>query len=113
MTIHTPEFIRPATDGSILPWQVIDFHLDENPSYPFAILYDVVSSTQTLVTYERLAHSVHRVAHILNPNAAMPRGTSVGLLLSTDTLTYVTVVLGAMRAGLVVRLFLNLLWFNA
>ncbi|KAF8601148.1 acetyl-CoA synthetase-like protein [Ceratobasidium sp. AG-I] len=101
MTVHAPEFIRPAPDGSIPPWQVTDFHLDKNPNFPFAILYDVVSGSQTVVTYEQLARAVHHVAHILSPNGAIPQGTSIGILVSTNTLTYVALVLGAMRAGLV------------
>ncbi|KAF8601152.1 acetyl-CoA synthetase-like protein [Ceratobasidium sp. AG-I] len=101
MSFTPSGFTPPPTDGSIALGQAVDFHLDTNPSKPFAILYNVESHAQTSVDYEELAHTVHRAAHILNPGAAIPQGTRIGILISTDTLTYVALVLGAMRAGLV------------
>jgi acyl-CoA synthetase (AMP-forming)/AMP-acid ligase II len=96
------DLILPHTDGSVALELAVDFHLKHNPTHVFAILYDVESHAQTTVTYEQLNHAVHRTAHILNPGATLPQGTNLGILISTDTILYVTLVLGAMRAGLVV-----------
>ncbi|KAG8684167.1 hypothetical protein FRC08_013838, partial [Ceratobasidium sp. 394] len=88
-------------DGSVPPSLIADFHLASNPQHIFSVLYDVKSSKKIDVTYEQLAHAVHRAAHLLNPNASIPQGTNLGILATTDTLTYLTLLLGTMRAGLV------------
>ncbi|GAB1528524.1 hypothetical protein RhiTH_011718 [Rhizoctonia solani] len=95
------KFVSPPTDGSIPPSSISDFHLEHNPNHVFAILYDINNSSQTNVTYEQLACAVHRAAHILNPNGAIPQGTNIGLLLSTHAIQYIVTIFGAMRAGLV------------
>lgn len=107
MVLETSSFVRPPTDGSISLERIIDFHLDNNPNHPFAILYDVHSRSQSTLTYKQLAHAVHRVAHLLNPGANIPQGTNIAIFVSADTIVYIALVLGAMRAGLVVRLHLT------
>ncbi|KAF8751588.1 Male sterility protein [Rhizoctonia solani] len=82
------KFVFPPTDGSVPPSSISDFHLEHNPSHVFAILYDINNSSQTNVTHEQLACAVHRAAHILNPNGAIPQGTNIGLLLSTHAIQY-------------------------
>ncbi|GAB1517035.1 hypothetical protein RhiTH_000078 [Rhizoctonia solani] len=94
-------FVFPPTDGSIPPSNAADFHLKHNSKHLFAILYDVNDSSQTNITYEQLAHAVHRAAHILNPSGTIPQGTNIGFLVSTHTIEYIVMILGAMRAGLV------------
>ncbi|KAG8707500.1 hypothetical protein FRC08_000466 [Ceratobasidium sp. 394] len=101
MVLATSQFVAPPKDGSIPPSLVTDFHLANNPHHIFSVLYDVKSSKKIDVTYEQLAHAAHRAAHLLNPNASIPQGTNLGILATTDTLTYLTIFLGTMRAGLV------------
>jgi acyl-CoA synthetase (AMP-forming)/AMP-acid ligase II len=103
MVVLSSDFVSPSTNGSVAPALVVDFHLKHNPNHLFAILHDVNDASQTEITYEQLAHGVHRAAHILNPNGAIPQGTNVGFLVSTHTIEYIVIILGAMRAGLVVR----------
>ncbi|KAG8752737.1 hypothetical protein FRC12_011812, partial [Ceratobasidium sp. 428] len=94
-------FIPPLTDGSVPLDAAVDFHLQHNPKHVFAVLYDIGSRSQTDITYEQLGHAVHRAAQILNPGATIPQGTNLGVLISADTITYITLILGAIRAGLV------------
>ncbi|KAF8749968.1 Male sterility protein [Rhizoctonia solani] len=82
-------FVFPPTDGSIPPSNAADFHLKHNSKHLFAILYDVNDSSQTNITYEQLAHAVHRAAHILNPSGTIPQGTNIGFLVSTHTIEYI------------------------
>jgi acyl-CoA synthetase (AMP-forming)/AMP-acid ligase II len=104
MIATSTNFVFPPTDGSVPPSSAADFHLIHNPKRLFAILYDVNDSSQTNVTYEQLAHAIHRAAHMLNPNGVIPQGTNIGFLVSTHTIEYIVMILGAMRAGLVVSL---------
>ncbi|KAJ1310584.1 hypothetical protein OPQ81_007313 [Rhizoctonia solani] len=101
MIASSTEFVFPPTDGSVPPALAIDFHLKYNPNRLFSILYNPTDSSQTSITYESLAHAVYRAAHILNPNEQLPQGTNIGFLVSTDTIQYIVMILGAMRAGLV------------
>ncbi|CAE6440754.1 unnamed protein product [Rhizoctonia solani] len=101
MIATSTNFVFPPTDGSVPPSSAADFHLVHNPKRLFAILYDVNDSSQTNVTYEKLAHAIHRAAHMLNPNGVIPQGTNIGFLVSTHTIEYIVMILGAMRAGLV------------
>ncbi|CAE6494569.1 unnamed protein product [Rhizoctonia solani] len=101
MIATSADFIFPATDGSVSPASAVDFHLKYNSSRLFATLYDVNDSSQTNITYEQLGHAVHRAAHIFNPNGSLPQGTNIGFLVSTHTIEYIVMILGAMRAGLV------------
>ncbi|QRV95150.1 AMP binding enzyme [Ceratobasidium sp. AG-Ba] len=99
--IVTSEFVRPPTDGSLPFGSVVDFHLTHNPQHPWAVLSRMSNKPETTVTYEQLGHAVHRAACVLNPDGSLPRGTRVGILISTDSVVYITLVLGAIRAGLV------------
>ncbi|CAE6436771.1 unnamed protein product [Rhizoctonia solani] len=101
MIATSTDFVFPPTDRSVPPALAIDFHLKYNPSHLWSVLYDINDSSQTGITYEQLAHAVHRVAHILNPGGKLAQGTRVGLLISAHTVQYVIVILGMMRAGLV------------
>ncbi|CAE6475171.1 unnamed protein product [Rhizoctonia solani] len=101
MVVLLPDFVFPPTDGSLPPALAIEFHHEHNPRHVFALLHHATSSLQTTITYGQLACAVHRVANILNPGNAIPQGSNIGLLVSTSSLEYVIMILGAMRAGLV------------
>ncbi|CAE6436542.1 unnamed protein product [Rhizoctonia solani] len=101
MVVFPVGFTFPPTDGSLPPASAIDFHHRHNPGHAFAVLHDATKSSPTTVTYEELARAVHRVAYILNPGSAIPQGSNIGLLVSTSSLEYTIMILGAMRAGLV------------
>ncbi|KAF8682432.1 Sarcoplasmic/endoplasmic reticulum calcium ATPase 3 [Rhizoctonia solani] len=103
MTIGLSEFDSPATDGSVSLNQLVDYHLGRNPECGFAMLVDVSESSneQRVVKYRQLAHATHRAAHTVNPGSALPQGTRVAILTSTDTIVNIALVLGILRAGLV------------
>ncbi|QRV80576.1 AMP binding enzyme [Ceratobasidium sp. AG-Ba] len=99
--IVTSGFVRPPTDASLPFGSVVDFHLTHNPQHPWAVLSRTSNKPETTVTYEQLGHAVHRAACVLNPEGSLSRGTRVGILISTDSVVYITLILGAIRAGLV------------
>ncbi|QRV95210.1 AMP binding enzyme [Ceratobasidium sp. AG-Ba] len=93
--------VLPASDGSVTIDTVVDFHAEKNPEHVFAILYDVDTRAQTPILYKQLATAVHLAAHKLNPDSLYRQGTNIGILASTDSITYITLIQGAIRAGLV------------
>ncbi|QRV95000.1 AMP binding enzyme [Ceratobasidium sp. AG-Ba] len=101
MIAPASSFIHPPTDGSVPLNHIVDFHLRYNPQHPWAVLAATEDHPEVTVTYEQLAHAVHRAAHIVNPGASIPQGTNVGILATADTIVYLTLILGVSRAGLV------------
>lgn len=96
-------FKFPSADGSVSPALAIDFGLDQNFARLFAVLYDLKSATKTDLTFGQVARAAHLAAHLINPGATIPQGTHVGILVSTSSVVYIALILGTMRAGLVVR----------
>lgn len=98
-------FSLPPSDGSVPLNLLVDYNLQNNPDREFAVLVDPSDDGNGVpipVTYRQLALAVHRVAHRVNPMAALPQGTKMAILTSTDTIVNIALVLGILRAGLVV-----------
>ena len=102
MTAQEDSRILPPTDGSVPFENIIDFHLEHNPKHTWAILAGIDENPSISINYEQFAYAVHRAAHIVNPNGQVPSGTKIGILVSADSMVYIALILGAMRAGLVV-----------
>ena len=98
-------FSLPPSDGTVPLGLLVDYHLQNNPERDFAVLVDTSEGRDeppVPVTYRHLALAVHRVAHRVNPTAKLPQGTKMAILTSTDTIVNIALVLGILRAGLVV-----------
>lgn len=97
-------FSHPPTDGSLALGELVDYNMKNNATRDFAVLVDSSEdgcAPPVHVNYRHLGLAVHRVAHLVNPQGVVPRGTNVGILTSTDTIVNIALVLGVMRAGLV------------
>ena len=109
--VSMAQLIVPPVDGS-LPTLLdfVDFNHQHNADKPFFIFPSAANPTKlTSVSHAEMAEASHRIAHILRPDRRGPDGEVVGLVLHTDTVLYVAVILGVLRAGLVVRTALLLL----
>jgi acyl-CoA synthetase (AMP-forming)/AMP-acid ligase II len=99
------EVLLPPLDGSIptLP-ELADFHAKHHPTLPWLSFPSKRHPEEIVsISFAEMAAASHRVAHILRPGRAGPEREVVALLLETDTVLYVTTVLGLMRAGCIVR----------
>ncbi|QRW09278.1 AMP binding enzyme [Ceratobasidium sp. AG-Ba] len=92
-------FVVPPNDGSVPISHLLDFHLKHNPQHPWIVLSD--GHSDTVITYEQLAHAAHNTIKIINPNLAIPEGTKVGILATTDSIVYLTLLFGISLSGLV------------
>ncbi|EKM50929.1 uncharacterized protein PHACADRAFT_77473, partial [Phanerochaete carnosa HHB-10118-sp] len=83
--------------------QLTDFQARNNPSLPWAIFpsRDDPGKTEA-VSYAQMARASEIIAHILRPERRGAEDEVVAFLIHTDSVLYVSVILGAMRAGLVV-----------
>lgn len=92
----------PPLDGSInvLPG-FVDFHAEHNSLLPW-VKFPAQGGARS-VTFLELSRATHRIAHILKPGRNGLEGEIVAVLIHTDSVMYLTLLVGMIRAGLVVR----------
>lgn len=103
MSFQTPRGLSPSTDGSILIPDTVDFHRKHNPqatAYLFA--NEDGSNTTTAITHLEFGRAADRVAHIVRPKRHGADMGVVGIVALSDTILYHAVLIGVMRAGLIV-----------
>ncbi|EKM50783.1 uncharacterized protein PHACADRAFT_130251, partial [Phanerochaete carnosa HHB-10118-sp] len=94
---------RPPLDGSIsiLPG-FVDFHAQHNPERPWALLSAGPGLPVDAVSFLEFARAADRVAHKLRPNRSGPDNEVVAVLVNCDTVLYLALLAGMMKAGIVV-----------
>ncbi len=94
----------PPLDGSItvLPG-FADFHAANNPHRPWVVFPSSQSPTNIVsISFLEFAKATHRVAHAIRPNRQGRDGEVVALLLNCDSILYLAIIAGIIRAGLTV-----------
>jgi acyl-CoA synthetase (AMP-forming)/AMP-acid ligase II len=110
MSIATARGIAPPTHGSVSLPETIDFHRENNPDVPIFV-YDnhdgqTASTLLTEITHFEFGRACDRVAHCLRPETRGRQREVVAIIAASGSLVYQTVVLGIMRAGLIVSFIL-------
>lgn len=101
-----PQNLPPA-DGSlsVLPG-FLDFHAEHNPNRPWVIFpSDSQASGTSSISFGEFAKATHRVAHHVRPGRQDSELQVVGIVAHTDAVLYMAVIVGLMRAGIVVSTF--------
>ena len=95
----TPVF--PPLDGSIpaLPG-LLDFQVEHGPDRPWALF--PANSQVTSISYREFANATHRVSHLFCPDKKRANGEVVALIIHCDTVLYLALIVGLVRAGFVV-----------
>ncbi|KAH9813208.1 hypothetical protein DFH28DRAFT_897152 [Melampsora americana] len=104
-----PRFIKPSINSSNLtPSNLIDFHLINNPTYPFGILANDSKEEKgieekDLVTWNEIGNSMIKVVKELKPMRKIKdqKSNVIGIIASGDPLVYFTMLLAIMRSGCV------------
>ncbi|GJE90357.1 acetyl-CoA synthetase-like protein [Phanerochaete sordida] len=93
--------VRPPLDGSlpVLPG-FVDFHAEHNPERPWALLSAGPELPVETVTFAEFARATHRIAHALRPDRAGPDDEVVAVLVNCDSVLYLALLAGMIRAGL-------------
>lgn len=91
---------QPPLDGSIpaLPG-FVDFHATHNPNRQWALLAPESGSEVKSITFLEFADATHRVAHLLRPDPSESKREVVALLIHCDTILYLALMVGLIRAG--------------
>lgn len=97
-----PAFPPLESPLTTLP-QLTDFQARNNPTLPWALFpsRDDPSKTEA-VSYAEMARGSKIVAHILRPERRGPEDEVVAMIINTDSILYISMLLGSMKAGLVV-----------
>ena len=101
----------PPLDRSLLFPDLINFHMERNPSFPtFVYTNESVPDTLTEISFLEFGRAAHRVAHALRPSRQGPDGEVVMVIANTDTILHHAAVAGLSIAGWVVRLYTSSFW---
>ncbi|KZP33055.1 hypothetical protein FIBSPDRAFT_721447 [Athelia psychrophila] len=93
--------VYPLLDGSLNLPGLVDFNAHHNPHYP-AFVYSEAPGSLTEISYFEFGRATHRAAHALRPGRAGQDGEIVAIIANVDTLLYTAIIVGTMRAGIVV-----------
>ncbi|KAF9238227.1 acetyl-CoA synthetase-like protein [Melanogaster broomeanus] len=92
----------PPLDGSLLFSDLINFHMQKNPTFPiFIYADDQAPNGTTEITFLEFGRAAHRIAHVLRPAHQGEVGQVVMLIANTDTILYHAALAGMSLAGLV------------
>ncbi|KAK7464743.1 hypothetical protein VKT23_005949 [Stygiomarasmius scandens] len=101
------DFNIPPLDGSILNGELIDWHMEKNKDYNYALLLDEEDGKRTYLTYRELGEAVHNLGRCIlesiptGPLDSNGKPKIIALYASLDPLIYVVVILAILRAGFV------------
>lgn len=90
-------------DGSVNLPETVDFHRKHNPTLPIYKFVEDGAPNITEISHLEFGRAGDRVAHYLRPGRRGPEREVVAVLALSDSLLYHTVLIGIMRAGLIVR----------
>lgn len=95
--------VFPPLDGSVsvLPG-FCDFHAEHNADRPWAYLVPESYSPVTTLTFKQFADATHRIAWAFRPDGTQAKGEIVAVLIHCDTILYLALLVGLVRAGYVV-----------
>ncbi|KIK92302.1 hypothetical protein PAXRUDRAFT_147631 [Paxillus rubicundulus Ve08.2h10] len=92
----------PPLDCSLLFPDLINFHMERNPTFPmFMYPNEMVTGATTEISFLEFGRAAHRIAHTLRPSCQDPDGQVVMIIANTDSLLHHAVVAGISIAGLV------------
>lgn len=110
-SIPTGAAVPPRLDTFITVPELLNFHLEHNPTQPAYVFTPMVHDGKddqdepTEISYLELVRASRRGAHLIRPKRAGSDGQVIAMLALSDNIVYQTVAAAIMEAGLIVRLF--------
>lgn len=101
-SMATPTSIPVFPPDLSLPFpRLLDFHRKHNPDHVYAMWLSSKTGTVEKVSWREMGRAMHRIAHVVRPGRTGEDGRVVAIIANTDTLLYVAIHLGLMKAGYV------------
>ena len=92
----------PLDDTVNIP-ETIEFNWQHNAEYPAFVYNEDGTNHITEISHLEFGRACHRAAHALRPGHNTITRPTVAFIALTDVLLYQAIVLGMMRANMVVR----------
>lgn len=106
MTVAVPV---PPLDGSlpVLPG-FVDFHAQHNPEREWARLAREGDGGVSAISFLEFSEATHRAAYALRPDGTHATDEVVAVLINCDTILYLAMLVGLVRAGYIVSTLVHL-----
>ena len=95
--------VRAPLDGTVNLPETIEFNWRHNANYPAFVYNEDGINHITEISNLELGRACHRAAYALRPGHNTITRPTVALIALTDVLLYQTIVIGMMKANIVVR----------
>jgi acyl-CoA synthetase (AMP-forming)/AMP-acid ligase II len=99
----------PPTDGTVTLPEAFAFHAKHNSDRTLYAFHKDGADELTNVNYFEFLRAADRVAHYIRPGRRGSEAEVMAVVALSDTLLYEAVIIGLLRAGVVVRA-LNISW---
>lgn len=102
MTTNSRAF--PPLDGSlsVIPG-FVDFQAQYNSDKPWVVF--PIGSPIESISYKQFSDATHRMARAVRPDSTHANGEVVAVIIHCDTVLYLALLVGLIRAGFIVRVF--------
>ncbi|KAF5370381.1 hypothetical protein D9758_006891 [Tetrapyrgos nigripes] len=100
--MDTSSFKEPPLDGSLAVTQIYDFHLKNSANCPLFV-YTTSNGSKKVLTWSVFGHAIHGCAKSVLERLGNPSddNRTVAILAVDDSISYITQLLGVIRAGFV------------
>ena len=111
--LYSRDPVYPPLDGTVNVPETIEFNWIHNADYPAFVYSEDGANHITEISNLEFGRACHRAAHALRPGYATAIRPTVGFIALTDVLLYQAIVIGMMRANIVVRtlIFYKIFWY--
>lgn len=82
---------------------LLDFHLEHNPDFPVFVYAEPVSTRTTEIRMLEYVRAAHRIGKAIRGDSQP--GDVIAIVANIDALVYSALIVGIMKAGLVVSWF--------
>lgn len=94
--------VHPPRNEPMTLSEAVDFHIEHNTYRPAYVFSEDGKSDVTNISYLEFGRAADRVAHRVRPGRSGPDRQVVAFVALSDSLLYLAVLVGILRAGLVV-----------
>ena len=104
--LYSREPVYAPLDGTVNISETIEFNWKHNADYPAFVYNEDGTNHITEISNLEFGRACHRAAHALRPEYNTTIRPTVAFIALTDVLLYQAIVIGMMRANIVVRTFI-------
>ncbi|KAJ7103042.1 hypothetical protein B0H15DRAFT_810726 [Mycena belliarum] len=95
---NSPTFSQPPLDGSLLLPEIFDHHAQHSPNHPL-FRYAPAGGTVQTISWSHAVRAFHRAAQIVCQRVKVVGRPVIGIVASSDQITYFSLIAGILRAG--------------